>query len=168
MPRFKNIPSSGMIKKLIRAIYAAFISIVLLSFVLVTWTSYALFFQSAKNTEIINVIQDIYVSQKTVVVDIVELSKILIKDTSENIIRDNKNTSVEMELISEPEKNAQVEESLKTEDNGDNPLGIIIESTLPEVSENRLPEISEEPLVNDNDDFPMNNIEKEMGMGMNY
>ena len=48
------------------------------------------------------------------------------------------------------------------EDNGDNPLGIVIEPTLPEAIETTLPEISLGPLDDDQSEVSMN----EMGIGM--
>ena len=66
-----------MIKTITKILYSAFITIIIISIILAGWTSYAFIAQSSKSTEIINVIQDIYVSQKSVVVDVIELSKIL-------------------------------------------------------------------------------------------
>ena len=48
---------------------------------------------------------------------------------------------------------------------GDNPLGIVIEPSLPGVSEEDLPEISVEPLDSDQSEVSMN--EMEIGMDMN-
>ena len=166
MPRFTNIRINEMIKKIIKAIYFAFISIVLISIILAGWTSYAFIFQSSKSSEIIKVIQDIYVSQKSVLVDIADLSKILIKDKREIISKENTNLLVEKELLTDLEDNSQLDDSPITEDSGANPLGIIIESSLPEVGENKLPEIIEEPLVNEQNDFSMNEMEMEMDMDM--
>ena len=73
-----------MFKTIIRVMYSAFISIVLISIFLAGWTTYSFISQASKSTEISKVIQDIYVSQKSVLVDVIELSKILIKDTSNN------------------------------------------------------------------------------------
>ena len=58
-----------------------------------------------------------------------------------------------------------LDESSILEDNGDNPLGIVIEPSLPEVSEENFPEISVGPLDNDQSEVSMN--EMEIGMDMN-
>ena len=55
---------------------------------------------------------------------------------------------------------------MNIEDNGDNPLGIVIQPSLPEANENILPEINEEPLVDENNEFPMKRMEMEMEMEM--
>ncbi len=154
-----------MIKRIIRAIYAAFISIVLISIILASWTGYAFISQPTKSSEIINVIQDIYESQKTVIIDVVDLSKILIKDTSEEKANENNNLLSEAELLTDLKDKSQLTESSILEDNGHNSLGIVIEPSLPEVSEKILPEISEEPFVDEQS--VVSKIEKEIGMDMN-
>ena len=153
-----------MIKTIIKSMYYAFISIVLISIVLGGWTSYAFIAQSSKSREIVKVTQDMYASQKSVVMDVVELTKILIKDENERIVNDNNNLLVKTELLSEIDEDSKLDQSRTTEDNGDNALGIVIEPSLPEVSENRLPEISEEPLVNQQKESPMNQMEIQMDM----
>ena len=130
-----------MIKTIIKAIYSAFISIVLISIILAGWTSYAFLSHSSKTNEIIKVIQDMYASQKSVVIDVIELSKILINDSSLGI------------------DNVQLDQLPITEDNADNPLGIVIEKALPEVSEKTLPEIIDESLVDQTDEVSMNEME---------
>tara|TARA_Y100001968_G_scaffold319094_1_gene350181 strand:+ start:412 stop:885 length:474 start_codon:yes stop_codon:yes gene_type:complete len=155
-----------MIKTLIRAMYSAFISIVLISIILAGWTSYAFIFQSSKSSEIFNVIQDMYESQISVVIDVIDLSKILVKGTSENNANENNNLLVQRESLTDLEDPSLIEESLIFQDNGDNPLGIVIEPSLREVSENKLPEISEEPLVNEQTDFFIDEIEIETSMDM--
>ena len=137
-----------MIKKIIKAIYSAFISIVLISIILVVWTGFAYISQSTKSSEITKVIQDMYSSQKSVVFDVIDLSKILIKDNSQTIANENSNLLVKTELISDPEETSQLEQSPITDDNGDNPLGIVIQPSSSEVSENILPEIIDEPFFN--------------------
>ena len=155
-----------MIKTIIKAIYSAFISIVLISIILTGWTGYAFIFQSTKSSELISVIQGIYESQKTVIIDVVDLSKLLIKDTSKGKANEKNNLLPESELLTDLKDKSQLDESSVFEDNGDNPLGIVIQPSLPEVSEKRLPEISEEPLVVDEQiDGSMN--EMEIGMDMN-
>ena len=154
-----------MIKTIIKAMYSAFISIALISIVLAGWTSYTFVFQSSKSSEIIKVIQDMYASQKSVVIDVIDLSKILIKGTSESIANEKNNLSVQTDLLKEIDKNSQLDDSLIAEDNGDNPLGIVIEPSLTEVSEKILPEISVEPFTGEQSDVSMN--EMEIGMDMN-
>ena len=135
-----------MIKTLIKAMYSAFISIVLISFILVGWTTYAFIFQSAKSIEIAEVIQDIYSSQKSVAFDLIDLSKILIKDYSKEITNENNNVFVESELLVDIEEDSQLDHTPIIEDNGDNPLGIVIEPSSPEVSDERLPDIIEKSI----------------------
>ena len=165
LSRFTNIQSIGMIKTIIKAMYSAFISIVLISIILAGWTTYSFFFQSSKSIEIAKVIQDMYGSQKSVVIDVIELSKILIKDTRIKIANENKNVLVEKELLAVREEDYQLDQSPITEDNGDNPLGIVIQPSFPEFRENRSTEIIEEPLVNQQNEFSMS--EKDMEMEMN-
>ena len=154
-------------KTLIRAMYSAFISIVLISIILAGWTCFAFISQPTKSGEIINVIQDMYKSQKSVIIDVVDLSKLLIKDTSERIAVEDNNllTESESEFLTDQEDKSLIDEPSILEDNGDNPLGIVIEPSLPEVSKENLPEISLEPLDNDQSEVSMN--EMEIGMEMN-
>ena len=156
-----------MIKTIIRAMYSAFISIVLISIILAGWTCFAFISQSTKSGEIINVIQDMYESQKSVIIDVVDLSKLLIKDTSERIASEDNNLLIESEseFLTDQKDKSLFDESSIIEDNGDNPLGIVIEPSLPEVIEENLPEISEGPLDNDQSEVSMN--EMEIGMDMN-
>ena len=136
-----------MIKTIIRAIYSAFISIVLISIILAGWTCFAFISQSTKSGEIINVIQDIYENQKTVIIDVVDLSKLLIKDaTSKKKASEDNNLLIESEFLTDKDDSSLFDEPSILEDNGDNPLGIVIEPSLPEVSEENLPEISLGPL----------------------
>ena len=149
-----------MIKTIIKAIYSAFVSIILISIVLAGWTGYVFVSQSSKSDEIIKVIQDIYSSQKSVLVDVIDLSKILIKDTTAD--NDYKNNDILLET--EQEEYPKVENLPITEDNGSNPLGIVIEPYLPKENENILPELIEEPVVTEKNDFSENKIGKEMDM----
>ena len=135
-----------MFRKIIRTIYFTFISIVLISIILASWTSYAFFSQSSKSNEITHVIQDIYENQKSIIIDIINLSKILIKDTSETIATEQSNIQVEKELLTISEDNSYLDEPLMTEDDGHNPLGIVIEPS----------EVKQEPLVNEEKDGSMN------------
>ena len=153
-----------MIKTIIRAMYSAFISIVLISIVLAGWTCFAFISQSTKSGEIINVIQDMYESQKSVIIDVVDLSKLLIKDTSEKIASEDNNLLRESEFLTAQEDKSLFDKPSILEDNGDNPLGIVIEPSLPEVSEEDLPEISVEPLDSDQSEVSMNVMEIVMDM----
>ena len=154
-----------MIKTIIRAMYSAFISIVLISLLLAGWTCFTFISQPTKSGEIINVIQDMYESQKSVIIDVVDLSKLLIKDTSEKSASEDNNLLTESEFLTDQEDKSLFDKPLILEDNGDNPLGIVIEPSLPEVSEENLPEISLEPLDSDQSEVSMN--EMEIGMDMN-
>ena len=156
-----------MIKIIIRAMYSAFISIVLISIILAGWTCFAFISQPTKSGEIINVIQDMYESQKSVIIDVVDLSKLLIKDTSERIASEDNNllTESESEFLTDQEDMSLFDEPSKLEDNGDNPLGIVIEPSLPEVTEENLPEISVGPLDNDQSEVSLN--DKDIGMDIN-
>ena len=82
-----------------------------------------------------------YESQKLVIIDVIDLSKLLIKDTSERIVNENNNLSTvrESDLQMDLQDKSQLDESSILEDNGDNPLGIVIEPSLPEVGEKTLP-----------------------------
>ena len=153
-----------MIKTIIRAMYSAFISVVLISIILAGWTCFAFISQSTKSGEIINVIQDMYESQKSVIIDIVDLSKLLIKDTSEKIASEDNNLLTESEFLTDQEDKSLFDKQSILEDNGDNPLGIVIEPSLPEVIEENLPEITKVPLDNDQSDVSMNEMEMEMDM----
>ena len=154
-----------MIKTIIRAMYSAFISIVLISIILAGWTCFAFISQPTKSGEIINVIKDMYKSQKSVIIDVVDLSKLLIKDTSEKIVSEDNNLLTESEFLTDQNDKSLFDNPSILEDNGDNPLGIVIEPSLPEVSEENLPEISVEPLDSDQSEVSMN--EMEIGMDMN-
>ena len=153
-----------MIKSIIKAIYSAFISIFLISIVFAGWTTYALIFQTPKSSDIVNVMQDMYVSQKSVVIDVFDLSKILINDTSNKITNENKNVFLETELLTDRVADYQLDQSSITEDNGENPLGIVIQPSLPELSENGLPEIIEEQLLTKQNESSMSEMGNEMEM----
>ena len=153
-----------MIKTIIRAMYSAFISIVLISIILAGWTCFAFISQPTKSGEIINLIQDMYEGQKSVIINVLDLSKLLIKDNSERIASEDNNLLTESELLIDQEDKSLLDEPSILEDNGDNPLGIIIEPSLPEVIEENLPEISEVPLDNDLSEVSMNEMEIEMDM----
>ena len=143
--------------------YSAFISIVLLSIILAGWTCFAFISQPTKSGEIINVIQDIYESQKSVIINVVDLSKLLIKDTSERIASEDNNLLTESAFLTEQEDKPLFDEPSIIEDNGDNSLGIVTEPSLAEISEENLAEISEGALDSDQSEFSKN----EMGINMN-
>ncbi len=154
-----------MIKTIIKAIYSAFISIVLISIILAGWTGFTFITQSSKSTEIINVVQDMYSSQKFVVIDVIDLFKILIrKEISESIYNENSDFLSEKTLITDLEDDSDSDKLSIVEDNGDNPLGIVIEPSFPIESENKLSVITEEPLTNESS---IKQIEIELGMNMN-
>ena len=154
-----------MIKTIIRAIYSIFISIVLISIILTGWTCFAFISQPAKSVEIVNLMQDMYKSQKSVIIDVVDLSKLLIMDISEEIDSEDNNLLTESELWTNEDDESLLEDPSILEDNGDNSLGIVIEPSLPEVSEENLPEISVESLDSDQSEVSIN--EMEIGMDMN-
>ncbi len=155
-----------MIKTIIRAMYSAFISIVLISIILAVWTCFAFISQPKKSVEIINVIQDMYQSQKSVIIDVVDLSKLLVKDTSKKIASDENNLLIESdsESLTDQVDKSLLNETSNMEVNGDNPLGIVIEPSLPEVNEETLPEISLGPLDKDQSEVSMNEMEFELDM----
>ena len=146
-----------MIKNVIRAIYAAVISIVFISIVLSAWTGYAFIFQPTKSSQIFYFIQDIYESQKDVIIDVVDLSKLLLKDTSERKANVKNNFLPEAESLKDQMGMSQSDESLMLEENA-NPLGIVIEPSSSDAREKRLPEISEEPLVDENPELSINQM----------
>ena len=149
---------------IIRAMYSAFISIVLISIILAGWTCFAFISQPTNSGEIIIVLQDIYKSQKSVILDVVDLSKLLINDKSKRMASEDNILLTETELLNEQDKSLLDEPSIQ-EDNGDNTLGIVIEPSLTEVSEENSPELSLVPLDNDQSEVSINEIE--IGMHMN-
>ena len=147
-----------MIKTIIKVMSFTFISIVLLSIILAGWSGLVFVSQPSKSSEIINVIQDIYTSQKFVIVDAIDLTKILMKDTSESEAFENNDTFAEKELPIDLKDNSELDEFSITEDN---PLGIVIEPSLPSIEENNLPEVSAESLVDQQNELSMNGMEME-------
>ncbi len=148
-----------MIQTIIKAMYSAFISIVLISIIMVVWTGFSYVSQPYKSSEITKVIQEIYSSQKSSVINVIELSKILIKDDTQRIDNENSNFIVKTEAISDQEEISQLEQSQITEENVDNPLGIVIEPSSSDISENLLTEIIEETLPNEENEFPKNDMD---------
>ena len=154
-----------MIKTIIRAMYSAFISIALISIILTGWTCFAFISQPTKSGDISNVIQDMFKSQKSVIIDIVDLSKLLINDTSKRIASEDNNLLTESELLTDQEEMSLSDDLSILEDNGENPLGIFIEPSFPEVSEENSHEITLGPLDSDQRVVSIN--EMEIGMDMN-
>ena len=105
-----------------------------------------------------------YINQKSVIKDLVDLSGLLIEDKSERIASEDNNLLTESELLTDQEDKSLFEEPSILEDNGDNPLGIVIEPSLPEVSEENLPEITAGPLDNYQSEVSMNEMEIKMDM----
>ena len=153
-----------MIKTLIKVMYSAFISIVLVSIILAGWTTYSFIFKSSKTEQISIIIKDMYASQKSFVVDLIDLSKILISDTSIKITNEDKIIVGETELEVDIEDQSKSDQSPLTEDNGDNPLGIVIQPSLSEYTENLSPEMIDEPLVNEQNELSMREMENLMEM----
>ena len=143
-----------MIKTIIRVMYSSFISIVLVSIVFAGWTAYSFVFQSSKSIELAIVLKDMYSSQKSVFVDVIDLSKILIKDPSNKITNRNENLFLETELLADKEEDSIFDETTSIEDNVDKPLGLVIQPSLPETIE--------EPLVNEKNEFSTNEMEFEL------
>ena len=154
-----------MIKTIIRTMYSAFISIVLFLIILAGWTCFAFIAQPTKSGEISNVINEMYESQKSVIIDVVDLSKLLIKDSRERIASEDNNLLIQSKILTDQEDKSLFEEPSIIEDNGENPLGIVIEPSLSEVSEEDLPEISVGTLDGFQSEVSMN--EKEIEMDMN-
>ena len=70
----------------------------------------------------------------------------------------------ETELEVDIENESKLDQFPLTEDNGDNPLGIVIQPSLSESSENLSPEIIEEPLINEQNEVSMSEMENLMEM----
>ena len=153
-----------MIKTIIRAMYSAFISIVLISIILAGWTCFAFISQPTKSGEIINVIQNMYESQKVVIIDVIDLSKLLINLKNERIASEDNIHLIESELLTDQEDKSLLDEATILEDNGNNSLGIVIKPSLPEVREENLPEISVGPSDNDQSEVSLNEMEIWMDM----
>ena len=148
MAIFTNIQRESMFKKIIQLINFTFISIVLISIILAGWTSYSLVSQSSRSTEITEVIQNIYSHQKSIIIEIIDLSKILVKDTSERITRQKSNVQENEESQTAVKNNYKLDESSTREDNGDNPLGIVIEPSLSEITQE--PPMDKEIAISEN------------------
>tara|TARA_Y100001968_G_C19276991_1_gene677254 strand:+ start:403 stop:840 length:438 start_codon:yes stop_codon:yes gene_type:complete len=115
-----------MLKNIVKALNLAFIAVVLISISLTAWTSYVFVSQPLKSGKITKVITNVYESQKSSLVNIIELSKILAEDTTETVVPENNNIKVQEELLADLEDNSKSNESLLIEENGNNPLKIVI------------------------------------------
>ena len=146
-----------MIRTIINSIYYGFISIVLISFMLAGWTSFTLVTKSTKSSEIIKVVNDMYASQKTVIIGVVNLSKILLKDSSTKITNENKIVLLDTDLPKEVEDNSQLDKSQIIDDNHLR----TIEESFSEVGKNTISDLNEEALVNDQLGSYMNEMEIE-------
>ena len=151
-----------MIKTISKAIYSAFISIFLLSIILAVWTGYVFVSKPSKSSEIVYFIKDIYESQKTVIIDFVDLSQLLLKNNSETKNNETNDLLQEAELVTDLKGKSNLDESSIFEDNGDNPLGIVIEPSFSEIKEERLPDISEESSLEKQSEISMNDMKMNM------
>ena len=151
-----------MIKTIIKVMYFIFTFIVLISISLSAWTSYAFVSEPTKSSEIGKVVQDIYTKQKSVFIDVIDLSKILINNSNKSINNEMNNHVEKNKQLNDNAIEIQEGESSISEDNGDNPLGIVIEQSLPKVNENDLSEIVEEQLEIEQNDLSMNEIIMDM------
>ena len=113
--------------KIFRALNLAIISVVLISILFAGWTAYTIISQTSKSSEINKVIKDMYQSEKSFFTDVVKLTKILVEDKSETIVYPTNMFQEQEEFVPEKSKGITVKEPLKSEDNGNNPLGIVIE-----------------------------------------
>ncbi len=116
-----------MIRKLVKSLYLAIISIAFIFILYASWTSYVLVSQSSKSSQINEVIQDMYKLQKSFSIDVVDLTKILIKDANKDIASENIFIQAEDEYSTAKSVIPQVVEPLRPSINRDNPLGIVIE-----------------------------------------
>ena len=69
-----------MIKNIIRFFSVLVILVILISTLLTTWTSYVFLSNNSKRSEIKNLIGEIYISQKSILFNFIDLSKILVKN----------------------------------------------------------------------------------------
>ena len=144
-----------MIKTTIKAFYSVFIVIVLFFTLLGGWTAYSFVSQPSKSDEILRVIKDIYGSQKSVILDFVKLTNILINDKDLSKNNDKINSSFKKDLLTVAEDNSKLNESPVSEDNS---LEIGIEPSSNEFGEEKLPSNNEEPIVNEEIESSMNEV----------
>tara|TARA_B100000700_G_C15026112_1_gene848222 strand:+ start:729 stop:1211 length:483 start_codon:yes stop_codon:yes gene_type:complete len=136
-----------MLKKILKSIYLTFISIVLISIILAGWTSYSIITQSPKSNQLTEEIKDIYTNQIEVFINIIDLSKTLLNDTSKsNNDYINNNIKVESNSLNNSIDDENKNESTIMNKNKDNPLEIIIDPSLNETSQELKPEVIEDPL----------------------
>ena len=114
-----------MLKNIFRALSAAVISIILISFLLSGWTSFVLVTDNDKRGEIVNALGGIYESQRSFLVNVIDLSKILLEERLDN---QEINTDIrDFEESLNSEVNDLESDVIKEENqNLDNPLSIVI------------------------------------------
>ena len=89
-------------------------------------------------------------------IDVIDLSKLLINEKSKRKVIDNNNLSKDSELVTDSEDRPQLDELSSSEDSGSNPPGIVVEPSLPEISEISLPEICLDALDNGQSEVGIN------------
>ncbi len=144
-----------MIKTIIKAFYSVFIVIFLFFTLLGGWTAYSFVSQPSKSNEILRVIKDIYGSQKSVILDFIKLTNILIKEKDLSQNNDNINSSFKKDLLTFAEDNSKLNESPVSEDNS---LEIGIEPSSNEFGEEKFPSNNEEPIVSEEIESSMNEM----------
>ena len=116
-----------IINKILRAAYLAIISLVLISIVVTLWTSYVLVSQPSKSSEITKVIKDIYHSQKSLVIDVIDLTKILRQDNSKDLSAQSNTFQVEEQSVFDKSQKSNSNKEISIIDNEGNPSEIVIE-----------------------------------------
>ena len=147
-----------MIKAIIRAMYTAFISILSILIILAGWTFFVFISQPTKSAELTNVMRDIYVSQKSVIINFVDLSKLLLSDNGEKLSSEDDKLLIQSELVKDQEDVSLLDELSMQEVNADNPLGIVIEPSMTEENDENSPDIIFGPLDIDQSSDQMNDI----------
>ena len=135
-----------MFKRILKITYLAFLTLISISILLAGWTGYSFISQPSKSSEINNLVRNIYKNQGSVFFDVINLSKLLIKDTSETIVIEDDSPSTKIEMDIDHEYSSELDELIDTKDNGANPLRIVIEPSLSDVREESLPDITHESL----------------------
>ena len=148
-----------MIKTIIKAFYSVFIIIALFFNLLSGWTAYSFISQPSKSDEILRVLKDIYGSQKTVILDFVKLTNILISEKDLSINNDNINSSIKKDLLTVEEDNSQLNKSPVSEDNS---LEIGIEPSSGDFGEEISPSNIKEPIVDEEIESSLNEMPVEM------
>tara|TARA_B100000965_G_C19325192_1_gene640491 strand:+ start:147 stop:605 length:459 start_codon:yes stop_codon:yes gene_type:complete len=148
-----------MIQTIIKAFYSVFVFIVLVVFILVGWTAYSFISQPSKSDQILRVIKDMYGSQKSVIFDFIDLTKILINEKDLSVSNNNISLSTRKELLKAVDDNSQLNESPVNQNNS---LIIGIEPSPNEFGEEILPGNIEEPIVNEEKGASINEMTVEM------